>query len=98
MDVIGNIIAFPFVCIGWLIVGAIAGALAHQIVGGRDEPLINDIILGLIGSVVGGFIIGLFTDVSNRDGLGGVLLSIVVATVGAIILIVIGRVVSGRRA
>ncbi len=98
MDVIGNIIAFPFVCIGWLIVGAIAGALAHQIVGGRDEPLINDIILGLIGSVVGGFIIGLFMDVSNRDGLGGVLLSIVVATVGAIILIVIGRVVSGRRA
>jgi len=98
MDVIGNIIAFPFVCIGWLIVGAIAGALAHQIVGGRDEPLINDIILGLIGSVVGGFIIGLFTDVSNRDGLGGVLLSIVVATVGAIILIVIGRMLRGRRA
>ena len=98
MDVIGNIIAFPFVCIGWLIVGAIAGALAHQIVGGRDEPLINDIILGLIGSVVGGFIIGLFMDVSNRDGLGGVLLSIVVATIGAIVLIVIGRMLRGRRA
>jgi len=98
MDVIGNIVAFPFVCIGWLIVGAIAGALAHSIVGGRNEPLINDIILGLIGSVVGGFIIGLFMDVSNRDGLGGVLLSIVVATIGAIVLIVIGRMLRGRRA
>ncbi|MBN8637982.1 MAG: GlsB/YeaQ/YmgE family stress response membrane protein [Anaerolineae bacterium] len=96
MDVIGNILAFPFVCLGWLIVGAIAGALAHSIMGGRDEPLINDIILGLIGSVVGGFVIGLFVDVSNRAGLGGVLLSIVVATIGAIILIAIGRMLRGR--
>lgn len=97
MDIIGNILAFPFVCIGWLIVGAIAGALAHSIMGGRDEPLINDIILGLIGSIVGGFVVGLFVDVSNRDGLTGVLISIVVATIGAIILIFIGRMLRGRR-
>lgn len=97
MDIIGNILAFPFVCIGWLIVGAIAGALAHSIVGGRNEPLINDIILGLIGSVVGGFVVGLFVDVSNRDGLGGVLISILVATIGAIILIMIGRMLRGGR-
>lgn len=96
MDIIGNILAFPLVCIGWLIVGAIAGALAHSIMG-SNQPLINDIILGLLGSVIGGFVIGLFVDVSDRDGLTGVLISIVVATIGAIILIAIGRLISRRR-
>jgi uncharacterized membrane protein YeaQ/YmgE (transglycosylase-associated protein family) len=97
MDVIGNIAAFPFVCLGWIIVGAIAGALAHSIMN-SNAPLINDIILGLVGAVVGGFVVGLFIDVSNRAGLGGVLTSIVVATIGGIILIALGRMLSGRRA
>jgi uncharacterized membrane protein YeaQ/YmgE (transglycosylase-associated protein family) len=97
MDVIGNIVAFPFVCIGWIIVGAIAGALAHSIMK-SSAPLINDIILGLVGAVVGGFVVGLFVDVSDRGGLTGVLISIVVATIGGIILIALGRMLTGRRA
>lgn len=97
MDVIGNIVAFPFVCIGWIIVGAIAGALAHSIMR-SDAPLINDIILGLVGAVVGGFVVGLFIDISDRGGLTGVLISIVVATIGGIILIALGRLLTGRRA
>jgi uncharacterized membrane protein YeaQ/YmgE (transglycosylase-associated protein family) len=97
MDVIGNIIAFPFVCIGWIIVGAIAGALANSIMK-SSAPLIGDIALGLVGAVVGGFVVGLFIDVSNRQGLSGVLTSIVVATIGGVILIAIGRMFSGRRA
>lgn len=96
MDVIGNIVAFPFVCIGWIIVGAIAGAIAHSIMG-SDAPLINDIILGLLGAVVGGFVVGLFIDVSNREGLTGVLISLVVSIIGAIIIIAIGRLLTGRR-
>ena len=96
MDVIGNIVAFPFVCIGWIIVGAIAGALAHSIMK-SSAPLISDIILGLVGAVVGGFVVGLFVDVSDRGGLTGVLISIVVATIGGIILIALGRMLTGRR-
>lgn len=97
MDVIGNIVAFPLVCIGWIIVGAIAGAIAHSIMG-SNQPLINDIILGLLGAVVGGFVVGLFIDVSNREGLTGVLISLVVSIIGAIIIIAIGRLLTGRRA
>jgi uncharacterized membrane protein YeaQ/YmgE (transglycosylase-associated protein family) len=92
-----DVLTFPLVCIGWLIVGAIAGAIAHAIMG-SNQPLINDIILGLLGAVVGGFVVDLFTDVSDRQGLTGVLISLVVSIIGAIIIIAIGRLLTGRRA
>lgn len=95
MDVIGDILAAPFVCIGWLIVGAIAGALAHSIMK-SSAPLIGDIILGLIGSVVGGFIVSLLGINRPDGGITGVIASLVVATIGAVILIAIGRLIRGR--
>ncbi len=48
----------PIICIGWIIVGAIAGGLARQLMGSKDQPFINDVVLGLVGSVVGGFVAG----------------------------------------
>ena len=89
--IIGGIISAPFICIGWLIVGAIAGALARRFMGAKNRPLINDIILGLLGALVGGFVASLFDLYKPDGGLGLVLVNLVVATVGAMILIFIGR-------
>ncbi len=54
MDFIGGLIASPFICIGWIIVGIIAGALARQIAGSADSPWWMDMLLGLAGAFVGG--------------------------------------------
>lgn len=91
--IIGGIISAPFICIGWLIVGALAGALARRFMGAKDRPLINDIILGLLGALVGGFVASLFDLYKPNGGLGLVLVNLVVATVGAMILVFIGRAV-----
>ena len=98
MEFIGELLAAPFVCIGWIIVGAIAGAIAHSVMG-SNAPLIVDILLGLAGSFVGGILVSILGLARYRadDGLGGVITSIVVATIGAIVLIAIGRAFSGGR-
>ncbi len=96
MDVIGDILAAPFICVGWLIVGAIAGALAHSIMK-SSAPLIGDMVLGLIGAVVGGFIVALLGLSRPEGGVTGVIASLVVATLGAVALIAIGRMIRGQR-
>src|SRR5260221_5830637 len=51
----------PITCVLWLIVGAIAGSLAHQLVGrGRSAGWMPDIVLGLIGAVIGGILLNYF--------------------------------------
>lgn len=95
MDFIADVIWSPFVCIGWIIVGAVAGTLARQLTGSRDASFLSDLILGLIGAVVGGFIAGLLDISRPEGGLTALLVSLVVATVGAVILIAIGRVLTG---
>ncbi len=95
---ISSIISAPFVCIGWLIIGFIAGALARRIMGSRNSSFVSDIILGLIGAAIGGFILGLLGFQSGRviePGLG--IGSIVTALIGAIVVIFIGRALTGRR-
>jgi uncharacterized membrane protein YeaQ/YmgE (transglycosylase-associated protein family) len=95
---IGGIIAAPFYCIGWIIIGFIAGALARRIMGSGNAGFGADIVLGLIGAVLGGFVLGLLGFSSGRviePGLG--IGSIVTALIGAIIVIAIGRAFTGRR-
>jgi uncharacterized membrane protein YeaQ/YmgE (transglycosylase-associated protein family) len=79
--------------ISWLAVGLIAGWLAGKVMKGAGYGLIGDIIVGVIGAVLGGFLFGLVVD--TGEGLFG---SIVVAFVGACLLIVIVRFVSFKRA
>ena len=101
MDFITNTISWiiktPLICIGWIIVGIVAGALARRIMGSKDRPLINDMILGLLGAAVGGIIAPLIGLGTSSGGLTEYLTSIVIATIGAIVLIAIGRVIRGRR-
>lgn len=78
----------------WIIVGLIAGALGKLIMPGRDPGgIIVTILIGMVGAVVGGFI------VQGLLGLrgGGFFWSIVVATLGAIVLLAIYRLLVGQR-
>ncbi|MGB9739235.1 MAG: GlsB/YeaQ/YmgE family stress response membrane protein [Chloroflexus aggregans] len=78
--------------IAWLLVGLIAGWLAGKVTG-SSRGLVSDLVLGLIGAFVGGFIFGLL-GISGNAGFFG---SIVVATIGAVILISLSRVIYGKR-
>jgi uncharacterized membrane protein YeaQ/YmgE (transglycosylase-associated protein family) len=66
----------------WIVIGLIAGWLAGKIARGEGYGCITDIILGLIGSVLGGWI---FTKLGIFGG--GTLYSLAAATVGAVILV-----------
>lgn len=99
MEFFNAMIASPFICLGWIIVGAIAGALARQLTGAGDKPFIQDLILGILGAIVGGFIAGFLMGpgLFAESGLTLVLINLVVATIGAVILIMIRRAVTGSR-
>ncbi|MDZ4766539.1 MAG: GlsB/YeaQ/YmgE family stress response membrane protein [Chloroflexota bacterium] len=97
MDFIGSIVASPFICIGWIIIGAIAGALARSLTKSTDRPFIMDMILGIVGAFIGGLIGSALGLLPQTDGgLERVLVNLVVATIGAILLIGIGRMARGR--
>ncbi len=81
--------------IAWIVVGLIAGALAKLIMPGRDPGgFIITILLGIVGAFVGGFVVNLF---GGAGVTGFNIWSILVATIGAIILLAIYRMVAGRR-
>ncbi len=98
MDFISAMVTSPFICIGWIIIGAIAGALARSLTGASDKPFIQDLILGILGAIIGGFIAGFLMgpNIFRENGLTLVLINLVVATIGAVILIMIRRAVTGR--
>jgi uncharacterized membrane protein YeaQ/YmgE (transglycosylase-associated protein family) len=81
--------------IGWIVLGLISGFIASKIVNKSGEGVLLDIILGIVGAVVGGFLF-------NQFGAAGVtgfnLYSMVVAVIGAIVVLVIYHAVVGRRA
>jgi uncharacterized membrane protein YeaQ/YmgE (transglycosylase-associated protein family) len=81
--------------IGWVVLGLIAGFIASKIVNKRGEGFFLDIVLGIVGAIVGGFI---FTEVGASGITGFNLYSMVVAIIGAIIVLVVYHAVVGRRA
>ena len=82
--------------LAWLVVGAIAGWLAGLLVKG-DEGLgvIGHIVLGLLGALIGGYVVSLVT---NNDPMDGVfdISTLVTAVIGAVVLVVVGSMVMGR--
>jgi uncharacterized membrane protein YeaQ/YmgE (transglycosylase-associated protein family) len=80
--------------VAWIVVGAIAGFLASEIMGTR-EGLILMVVLGIVGAVVGGWVAGDILKIANVTGIN--LVSIVVASVGALIVIIVYQEVFGRR-
>jgi uncharacterized membrane protein YeaQ/YmgE (transglycosylase-associated protein family) len=81
----------PWGLLAWLVVGVIAGWLAGVVMKGSGYGVIGDLIIGLIGAVIGGFI---FSLVGASYGLLG---SIFVAFIGACILIAVVRFARGGR-
>jgi uncharacterized membrane protein YeaQ/YmgE (transglycosylase-associated protein family) len=80
--------------IGWLILGLIAGFVASKIVNRQGEGIVLDIILGVVGALVGGFI---FTKLGAAGVTGFNLYSMLVAILGAVVVLVIYHAVIGRR-
>jgi uncharacterized membrane protein YeaQ/YmgE (transglycosylase-associated protein family) len=80
--------------IGWIVLCLIAGFIASKIVNKQGEGIILDIVLGVIGAVVGGYVFSIF----GAPGVSGVnIYSMFVAVVGAIIVLVIYHAIAGRR-
>ena len=79
--------------IAWLVMGLIAGFIASKLVNKQGEGMFMDIILGIIGAVVGGFIANAlgFTGITGFD-----LYSILVSVVGAVIVLVVYHAMTRR--
>lgn len=81
--------------IGWImaiVIGALAGWIAEKIMK-SDQGLVMNIVLGIAGAVVGNFILMLIFGAT----MGGIIGQLIVAVVGASLLIAIGRAIRGRR-
>jgi len=80
--------------LAWIVLGLIAGFIASQLVNRHGGNLLLDIILGVVGAVVGGFLF-------NQFGAGGVsglnLYSMLVATIGAVVVLFVYHLIAGRR-
>ena len=81
--------------LGWVLLGLISGFIASKVVSSQGQGCLTDIALGLVGAVVGGL---LFQLIGGR-AIGGEfdLYSLFVATIGAIIVLVIYHAILGRR-
>jgi uncharacterized membrane protein YeaQ/YmgE (transglycosylase-associated protein family) len=80
--------------LSWLIVGLIAGALAGRVVEGRGLGCVGDIVVGVVGAVVGGLIVRQLNLVSGPLDFWGTL---VVAFFGAVVFLALVRLVTRSR-
>ena len=82
--------------IAWIVVGLIAGFLAGLVMKGSGYGLIGDIVVGVVGGLLGGYLAAYFLHIKNA--MTGINLeTILVAFVGAIILLVLIRLLGGGR-
>src|SRR3974390_1974143 len=80
--------------ISWIILGLIAGFIASKIVDRQGKGFWLDIALGIIGALVGGFLFDLF-GASGVTGLN--IYSMIVAVIGAVVVLLIYNAITGRR-
>jgi uncharacterized membrane protein YeaQ/YmgE (transglycosylase-associated protein family) len=80
--------------VAWLVVGAIAGFLASVIMGSR-ESVVMMVVLGIVGAIVGGWLAADVFKVANVTGINAT--SIIVAVVGAIVVIFVVSSLGTRR-
>jgi uncharacterized membrane protein YeaQ/YmgE (transglycosylase-associated protein family) len=80
--------------VAWIVLGLIAGFIASKLVNKSGEGVVLDIVLGVVGAVVGGWLFSLL-------GMGGVsglnIYSLVVAVIGAVVLLIAYHAITGRR-
>jgi uncharacterized membrane protein YeaQ/YmgE (transglycosylase-associated protein family) len=80
--------------LSWIILGVIAGFLASKIVNKSGAGMLMDVVLGIVGAIVGGVIFNLF----GAQGVTGLnLYSMIVAVIGAIVVLWAYHAFAGRR-
>lgn len=80
--------------IGWIVLGLIAGFIASKIVNKTGEGVLLDIVLGVVGAMVGGWLFSMF----GQSGVTGLnIYSMVVAVIGAIVVLVVYHALFHRR-
>ena len=81
--------------LAWIVLGLISGFIASKLVNRRGEGIVLDILLGVVGAFVGGWLFRIF----GAHGVSGLnLYSIFVAIIGSVVLLVLYHAVRGRRA
>ena len=80
--------------LAWIVVGLIAGAIAARVVAGRGFGCIADIVVGVAGAIIGGFLLSSLFGMTGNVGFFG---SIVVAFIGAAALLSVLKLVCGGR-
>ena len=80
--------------VSWIVVGLISGAVAARVVAGRGFGCIADIVVGVAGALIGGYLLGAIFHMTGTVGFFG---SIVVAFIGAAVLLAALKLVSGGR-
>ena len=79
--------------IAWLVLGLIAGFIASKLVNKQGEGMLLDIVMGIVGAVVGGFV-AQFAGFSGITGFN--LYSILIAVVGSVLVLVLYHAVARR--
>jgi uncharacterized membrane protein YeaQ/YmgE (transglycosylase-associated protein family) len=78
--------------LAWIVVGLVAGVLASLVMGGTGYGIIGDIVIGIVGAFIGGW---LFTALGIANPIGGMGGIIFVAFIGAVVLLLILRLIRG---
>jgi uncharacterized membrane protein YeaQ/YmgE (transglycosylase-associated protein family) len=86
--------------VAWIILGLISGFIGSKIVNKRGEGIALDIVLGIVGAVVGGWLFNTFGKMTHGHPVPGVtglnIESVFVAVVGAVVLLVVYHAISRR--
>ena len=81
--------------LAWIVLGLLAGFIGSKIVNRKGEGIVLDILLGIVGAVVGGWLFHTF----GAAGVSGLnLYSLFVAVLGSVVLLVVYHALRGRRA
>jgi len=80
--------------IAWIVLGLIAGFIGSKLVNHTGEGLIRDVLLGVVGAIIGGYLFNVF----GAPGVTGLnLYSLVVAVVGAVVFLIVYHALFRRR-
>jgi uncharacterized membrane protein YeaQ/YmgE (transglycosylase-associated protein family) len=86
----GSVMSF----LAWIVLGLVAGFIGSKLVNKTGEGLIRDILLGVVGAIIGGYLFNLF-GASGVTGLN--LYSLFVAVVGAVVFLIVYHAIFRRR-
>ena len=86
----GSVMSF----LAWIVLGLVAGFIGSKLVNHTGEGLIRDVLLGVVGAIIGGYLFNLF-GASGVTGLN--LYSLFVAVVGAVVFLIVYHTIFRRR-